>query len=211
MHAIVAPAAAAEVRMDTSIMDLLGSVSVGFLAGVFAFAGLTKAIGMRDFRWTLERLGIDEAHTAQVGLGVVGAELVAAVGLLISPAQTWPRMLVAALAVTFAFAGLTALKAKERIDCNCFGNLRRGFLGWRQVVLLPCLLLFAAMGQWHSPTWSARQGVLGLTSLVLAVACWQVFQAVPAWRALRADRLALNQDRGLVMVDLTAREGRDPA
>ena len=197
--------------MDRSMMDLLGLVSLGLLAGVFAFAGLSKAIGLQDFRSTLGRLGINDARTKPVALGVVAAELLAAAGLLISPAQTWPRMLVAALAIAFALAGLTALRTEEPIDCNCFGNLRQGFLGWRQVVLLPCWLLLATLAQWSPPTWSARQGLVALTSLALAVAYWQVLRAVPAWRALRGDRLALNHDRGLVIADLHAPEGKDPA
>jgi hypothetical protein len=52
---------------------------------------------------------------------------------------------------------------------------------------------------------------VALTSLALAVSYWQVLRAVPAWRALRGDRLALNQDRGLVIADLHAPEGKDPA
>jgi hypothetical protein len=196
--------------MDQSIIELLGSVSLGLLAVVFAAAGLAKAIGVRDFRWTLERLGVKEAHSRPVALGVVAAELLAAAGLLISPALTWPRVLVAALAVAFAVAGVKALRAEEPIGCNCFGNLRQGLLGWRQVVLLPCWLLLTAMAQWSPPRWSASQGLVALTAIVLAVAYRQVLRAIPVWRALRSDRLALGRDRGLVMADLAAPEGKNP-
>lgn len=188
--------------MGQSIFDLLGSASLGLLAGAFALAGLSKAIAIRDFRWTLERLGFREAHTGPAAVGVVGAELLAAAGLLIQPAQAWPRWLVAALAVAFALAGAKALKAAEPIDCNCFGSVGRGFLGWRQIVLLPCWLVLLAMAQRSSPSWSVRQGLSLLAILILAVAYWQVLRGVPVWRRVRGERRALNKDRGLVMLDL---------
>jgi len=120
-------------------------------------------------------------------------------------------MLVVALALAFALAGVKGLQAEEPIDCSCFGNLRQRVLGWRQAALLPCWLLLAALAQWSPPSWSARQGMVAFTALVLAVAYWQVLRAVPAWRALRGDRLALGRNRGLVMVNLPAPEGTPPA
>ena len=56
--------------MDRSIIELLGSISLSLLAAVVAFAALAKAIGLRDFAQTLERLGVKEAHTRPVALGV---------------------------------------------------------------------------------------------------------------------------------------------
>jgi hypothetical protein len=143
-------------------------------------------------------LGVRPVLTRPVAVGVITTEFVAAVGLAISPAALWPRTLIVVLAVAFALAGLKALVARERIDCNCLGNVREGLLGWRQIVLLPCWLLLAAMAQLRPPTWDTGQGLLGLAAFVLVLAYWQLLGLVPGWRTLRGDRIALDEDRALV-------------
>ena len=184
--------------MTLQALSLVAAASQAFLVGVFLFASLSKMLKFGQFQETLVVLGVRPALTKSVAVGVATTEFVAAVGLAISPAVLWPRALVVMLAVAFALAGLKALVAKERIDCNCFGNVREALLGWRQIVLLPCWLLLAAMAHLRSPTWNPGRGLLGLTTFVLVLAYWQVLALAPGWRTLRGDRIALEEDRALV-------------
>jgi hypothetical protein len=70
---------------------------------------LSKLPKLHDLQRTLAQLGIGSL-TRPAALALVSAELIAAVGLATSPQETWPRVLVAALAVGFAAAGMRALR-----------------------------------------------------------------------------------------------------
>jgi hypothetical protein len=183
--------------MERTIVDLVGAGSQALLAVLFLMAGLSKAGDVGRLQRTIEQLGLDRARARPAAVAVVGAELATAVGLLVSPPASWPRALVVALAGGFALAGLKALSVREPIGCSCFGNMKQGLLGWRQVALLPGWLALAAVAQARPPTWEPGQGLVGLAALVLALGFWQVAREWPRYRELRADRLAIGEAGGL--------------
>jgi len=179
--------------MSQWVIGLLGPASQVLLAGVLILAALAKTLALREVTGTLEGLGVRRVLALPAGAGIVAAELAAGAGLLVSPAQVWPRVLVVALAVAFAVAGLWAVLTRRQVPCNCFGNLRREILGWRQVALLPCWLALAAAAQSHPPAWGARQGLFGLAVLLAGLACARLPQELRLWRGLRGDRLAIDE------------------
>jgi hypothetical protein len=183
--------------MERTILDLAGTAAQALVAALFLAAGLWKAADLGRLERTLEQLGLARAQVRPAAVAAVGAELVAAAGLLASPAASWPRALVVALAVGFALAGLRALAVEQPIGCSCFGNVSEGRLGWRQIALLPGWLLLVALAQARPPTWTPTQGLAGLAALVLALACWQVARGVPTYRALRVARRSGGQVAGL--------------
>lgn len=179
--------------MSHWITGLVGPAAQVLLAGVFTFAALAKTPTLPEVAGTLQRLGARPALALPAAGGVVAAELAVGVGLLISPAQRWPRVLGVALATGFAVAGLWAVLTRRQVPCSCFGNLRREALGWRQVALLPCWLALVAAAQWRPPAWGARQGLLGLAALLAVFVCGRLPQQLRLWRQLRSDRLAIDE------------------
>jgi Methylamine utilisation protein MauE len=166
-------------------------VSQALLAAVFTSAALFKTLRVGDFARTLQRLGVSPQRSKPAAIGFIAIELITGLGLFVVPLHAWPRVLVTALAITFASAGFWALRAKRYISCNCFGTARRGRLGRRQIALLPGLLLLVAAAQWHPPDWNPHQGLLGLAALVTWLTCRQI--PVGLWRELRGDRIALQE------------------
>jgi hypothetical protein len=195
--------------MEQTILDLAGTGAQALVAALFLVAGLWKAADLGRLERTLEQLGLDRAQARPVAVAAVGAELVAAAGLLASPAASWPRALVVALAAGFALAGLRALAVEQPIGCSCFGSLSQGRLGWRQVALLPGWLLLVALAQARPPAWDSTQGLAGLAALLMALAAWQAARGVPRYQALRVARRTAGQPAGLTF--RTAESGREHA
>jgi hypothetical protein len=194
--------------VERTILDLAGVASQVALAALFLVAGLAKAPAVGRLQRTIEQLGLDRARAGPAAVVVVGSEVVAAAGLLVSPAASWPRLLVVVLAGGFAVAGLKALSAKEPIGCSCFGNVGQGRLGWRQVALLPGWLVLVALAQARPPGWGPAQGLAGLAALVLAIGSWQAARELPRYRDVRADRRACGQAIGLTFrAAASGREG----
>jgi hypothetical protein len=179
--------------MSQRVIGLLSPASQALLAGVLTFAALAKTLALREVVGTLESLGARRVSALPAAAGVAAAELAAGVSLLVAPAQPWPRVLVVALAVAFAAAGLRAVLTQQHIACNCFGNLRREILGWRQVALLPCWLALTATAQAHPPAWGPRQGLLGLAVLLAGLACARLPRELRLWHRLRGNRLAIEE------------------
>jgi hypothetical protein len=177
--------------MTVSSVDLVGAAAQLLLAGTFLFASLSKVLRVGPLRETVERLGVRSSLAAPVAVGVLAAELLAGVGLLLRPGDPGPRMLAAALVAAFAGAGIKALAQGQRIPCACFGGDRGEALGWTQVRRLGLWLPLLALAQWRPPPWTAREGLLLLAVVLLGLAWMRLPALVRRWRRLRGDRLAV--------------------
>lgn len=165
-----------------------GVVGQGALIAIFSVAALSKILTHRDLTRTISQLGLGSV-ARPAALIVIGAELLAVTALAIMPSWSWPRVLVALLALSFAGAGIRALGFEEKIRCGCFGG-GGAALGWRQVLYLPLWLSLAAVAQYAPPSWSADEGLAGLAALLLVLAAWKLLAEVRLWRVLRGDRMA---------------------
>ncbi len=177
-------------------VGLLSDISQLALAAAFTIAALSKVLGLADLRRTFEQLGIPQELTQSTAAGLIAVELLAGVALAVAPTQSWPRVLVIALAAAFATAGAKALVMKRPISCNCFGSLRPGRLGWRQVWSLPCWIALVILASLEPATWSPRHGLLSLSAAVTALACCRIPGLLRLWRELRAQRTALRDSWG---------------
>jgi hypothetical protein len=177
--------------MTGSSVDLVGAAAQLLLAGAFLFASLSKVLDLGTLRETVERLGVRPPLAAPVAVGVVGAELLTGVGLVLLPGHLALRILAAVLVAAFAGAGIRALVRGERIPCACFGGERGEALGWTQVRRLGLWLPLLALAQWRPPPWTAREGLLPLAVLLLLLAWMRLPAPVRRWRQLRGDRLAI--------------------
>jgi hypothetical protein len=174
-----------------NVMDAASAISQVALATVFVWAGLSKSLAVGGLADSIERLGFGAALAKPVAVTVIGAELTAAIGLFVFPSSIWPRALVGLLAAGFAIAGLMAVGSKRRIACACFGNLGRGLLGWRQVLLLPLWLGLAGLAQWQPPGWTMQEGLVIFAFALLALVVPRLPRHLRMVRRLREDRVAL--------------------
>src|SRR6266545_474740 len=101
--------------MSHWITGLVGPAAQVLLAGVFTFAALAKTLTLPEVAGTLQRLGARPALALPAAGGVVAAELAVGVGLLISPAQRWPRVLGVALAALLAVFACGRLPQQLRL------------------------------------------------------------------------------------------------
>lgn len=181
----------------TGAVRLLPAASQAILATVFTVAALSKVLELPDLQRTLERLGTRQTSSRPAALGLVTIEFVTGVALASAPLMAWPRVLVVALAVAFAAAGVKALLTKQQISCSCFGPMRPGLLGWRQIVLLPCWIALAVLASLGPPDWSISEGLLGLATVLSGLTLCRIPAQLHLWRELRADRVALQAGWGL--------------
>ncbi|WP_188195495.1 MauE/DoxX family redox-associated membrane protein [Nonomuraea sp. SYSU D8015] len=175
--------------MNVDVVVMAGAGAQAILILVFLVAALSKIITHRELGQTIARLG-PAALARQGTIAVISAELLAVTGLTAFPSATWPRGLIALLALVFAGAGIRALSSGEKIKCGCFGN-GAAVLGWRQVLYLPLWLALAAMAEMRPPNWTGEEGLLGLAVALLVLVAWKLRAEWRVWRPLREDRLAI--------------------
>lgn len=163
------------------------------VAGVLLWAGLEKFRSGAAFAQTLAALGFGPRLRTLMRLVVPAAEVVVAVGLLVTPASIWPRIGVGLLAMTFATAGVIGLRRNERIACSCFGGTGSDTLGWRQLALLPAWLLAVFIVWQADPHWSALAGLQYLAALIVLVAVIPGVGVVAAWHQDAGYRSAIEE------------------
>jgi hypothetical protein len=175
--------------VSQNVSGVLGVAAQIALIAIFTVAALSKILTFRDLGRTIGRLGLT-AVAEKAAIAVIAAELVAVTGLTVLPSATWPRALIAPLAVAFAGAGIRALGIKEKIKCGCFGN-GGAVLGWRQLLDLPLWLALAVLAEASPPSWNTEQGLGGLAALLLALVAWKLVAELRLWRPLREDRIVI--------------------
>lgn len=167
-----------------------GVVAQGLLAATFTVSAMAKARPGGGLTDTLVALGLPLMPARVGSIGVTLVELLTGTSLALLPAEVWPRLLCALMALTFAAAGLYALATRRVVACNCFGTGGGERLGWRQVALLPVWLAVCLLAQVGEPSWPVTSGLIGLVTLLLAFGAARVLRSLGLWGALRDDRVA---------------------
>jgi hypothetical protein len=109
--------------MSTTTLCLL--VSVGLVAAIFAWSGVSKII--RPFPAAVALTRFRLVHHVQPSrariLGVT--ELAITFALLLSPQEIWPLSAAAAVLVVFSVIVALALRRGDAFPCACFGSSSR--------------------------------------------------------------------------------------
>lgn len=177
-----------------SVGAVAGSVVRVVLAAVLLGSAAAKVPATAEFASTIRRLGFASPAAGLLAPSVIVAELVAALGLLLSAESSWPLALVISLALAFAAAGLRALTLSEPVACTCFGGFGRSSrLGPRQVLALPVWLTLAALARFHRPPWSPEVSLQISAWLALVIAGCYLSGAKRVWPRIRGDRIAIRQ------------------
>ncbi len=119
---------------------------------------------------------------------LAAAELAVAAAVLFRPDAAVTHLAIAALAVTFAVAGLLALRRDEPIRCNCFGA-GSGTLGKTQLLaLVPWLAGAAVLRAGFTEPPALPIAATWLTAISLALAAMRLVAVRKAWVEARDDR-----------------------
>lgn len=174
------------------MVDLLAALVACAIAGVFVVAGVEKLRSRRAFAKTLTDLGVWPGLRSPLVIAVPALELVTAAGLMLAPRAWWPAAAVVLLGSAFAVAGLLSLRLRQPVACSCLGTAAEGYLGMRQVIVLPLWLAAAALLIAAPPTWSVGQGIQLLALVVVAACVLPAVKVVRAWRSDAAHRHAID-------------------
>lgn len=169
---------------------MVGLLIVLVIGAILLWAGLEKIRAGQEFAGTLAALGVPAVLVRVLKPAVPLAEVLAAVGLVVTPSAPWPRLTVLILAMSFAGAGISGLRADEPVRCSCFGTATRRTLGWFQLAALPAWLLAVGGVAVTGPSWSVHEGIRDLVGLILALGAVRATTIVRLRRMTEADRLA---------------------
>jgi hypothetical protein len=171
-------------------MPTVGLLIVLVVSAILLWAGLEKIRAGQEFAGTLSALGMPAVLVRVIRPATPIAEVLAAVGLVVTPSAPWPRLTVLVLAVSFAGAGIVGLRAEEPVRCSCFGTTAHRTLGWFQLAALPAWLLAVGGVTATRPSWSVHDGIRDLVGLILALGAVRATTLVRLRRLTEADRLA---------------------
>jgi hypothetical protein len=174
-------------------MGILSGLVAGILASVFVVGGVEKLRSRSAFARTLTGLRVPGALVPALAVAVPAAEIATAAGLMLAPASRWPAAGLAGLGTAFAAAGLLSLRSPEPVACSCLGAAGEGYLGRRQVLLLPVWLGSAALLLLAPPAWSFTVGIQLLALAVVAGGGLHAVRIVAAWRNDAAFRRAIEE------------------
>jgi len=165
-----APILAARPRF--SGRDVLNTVLLLGLAGLFLFSGIAKLLTLQDFIWTLSDTGLRNRAAAEVAArALVGLEVALGAGLVLRAGLKRCVLPVSAmLLVLFSgYLGYLLLRDGPGGDCGCMGALFRMAPEWALVRNVAMLAAVAWLMRQRIPTARILKTV-GWIVMVLSVA-----------------------------------------
>src|ERR1700744_6723112 len=93
------------------------------LAAIFLLAAMMKLTRPQRTREAMSDFGVPLRFARVAAAGVVAAELLVAVALLIPSTARWGAVAGLVLLASFSAAVAVVLRRGESVACNCFGSL----------------------------------------------------------------------------------------
>lgn len=121
------------------------SVVKVIIAVIMGLAGLLKLTNRQGFAETLTALQLQAPGVRILTWLVPGAELLAAVGLLLPGVSRYGAILLILLMLSFAVTAIRVIRSKTPILCNCFGGLTPEWFGWKTLVRIGIFLSLALL------------------------------------------------------------------
>jgi hypothetical protein len=128
-------------------VSIIAAAGIGLrllIAGVFGAAGLGKLLSPRATRTALKSFSVPASLVVPVSAALPALELSICVLLLSAQFSVVGAGLAVATLTVFTAAVAYNLSAGRAPDCNCFGKLGSGPVGWRTVVRNVLLIVLAA-------------------------------------------------------------------
>ncbi|GIQ70980.1 hypothetical protein DUZ99_06770 [Xylanibacillus composti] len=114
-----------------------------FLITVFLVSGVGKLLSRATFEHTLIQLKLSRRATPFLSYAVPIGELLIVVCLLIPTVQLLGYVTAMLFCISFMWSGIRGIRAKKKVDCQCFGQLLEEKLGWNTLVK-SAVLIFAS-------------------------------------------------------------------
>jgi hypothetical protein len=158
-------------------VEALPNVCSVAVAAVLLAAAVGKLVAFAQFQTTLRSIGV--ALTGPIASALIFTEMVAAVGISVTPQSTWPVLVTLFLFTLFAAVGVWVARRQESIDCKCFGVMDPSTLGYRQAIQFAAVVPTALVASRASD--SLRTGLVrfdvaaGLALIAWAVAIGRIF------------------------------------
>lgn len=156
------------------------------MASVLLGAGLEKARHLRSFVSSLRELGLKRGVTL-VAAGAIALELIVSLAILFPPDSSIAAGGVVVLAISFAIAGIVAMRLPGTIRCHCFGAHGAGTLGKTQLYAFPFWIAGAALLWSQQPLPIAWRPVM-FAAVGLTLATIRGWSAVHVALRARGDR-----------------------
>jgi peroxiredoxin len=142
------------------------------LAAIFLLAAMMKLTRPARTREAMSDFGVPLRFASVAAAGVVAAELLVAVALLIPSTARWGAVAGLVLLASFSAAVAVVLRRGESVACNCFGSLSEEPVTGATLVRNACLAALAifiavAAGQHGELTLAAPFTALGLHDSLL--------------------------------------------
>jgi hypothetical protein len=166
------------------------SYFVFMLSGIFIAAAVQKLFSPAEFMKTLYGIGVPRRYRRLTAAAIPIAEAASVILLLIPKSRVVGGACLLALLFSFTIITVKAIVQKKKIECNCFGNIMPGTLGWGGLTRLIVLIVMTSFGMIGSDsdlygrpsTEIFYQIVASIGILVLYVV---VARVVANWNALR--------------------------
>lgn len=109
-------------------------------------AAVQKLLSPAEFMKTLYGIGIPRRYRRFTAAAIPIAEAASVILLLIPKSRIVGGACLLALLFSFTFITVRAIVQKKRIDCNCFGSIMPGTLGWSGLARLIVLIAMTSYG-----------------------------------------------------------------
>lgn len=142
------------------------------LSAIFLLAAMMKLTRPARTRQAMSDFGVPLRFAGTVAVGVVAAELLVGVALLIPSTARWGAIAALVLLAGFSAAVAVVLSRGEEVACNCFGSLSeepvtRMTLARNAGLTAVAIFIAAAAGQHGELTLAAPFAALGLHDSLL--------------------------------------------
>ena len=161
------------------------------MATVLLGAALEKARHWASLAATLRELGLERGATI-AAKAVIALEAAVAIAVIFWPVSAITTGAVIALAISFAAAGLVAMRRGEAIACHCFGSSGNGVLGKNQLLALPLWVIGAAAIRAQDPP-ALTAGAAMFAAVGLTLAAVRIASALHEALRARGDRLSAKE------------------
>ena len=186
-------------------MEMVLLLARGFLALVFAIAGIAKVADAPGSRRAVVAFGVPEKFATPLGWGLPFAEILIALALLPISTAWWGSIAALALLLVFAVGVAVNLARGKSPDCHCFGQLHSEPVSWltfaRNLALIAVAGVVVVLGK-NNPGPSALSWLGGLgTAELINLVVGSIVVMLLVWAVIYLRRVLTQQSIVLASVE----------
>lgn len=127
-------------------------ICLWLLIVTFIFSGVVKLFALQNFKSTLESLRLPVRRFPFIPASICVFEILTASCLLFSVSRVFGQLAIFVMVIGFIWAIYQAkVVQKEKISCNCWGNMTSETLGTSTMIKITILTLLNGYVLWDAP------------------------------------------------------------